>query len=73
MIQHIAPCIVDIGHNRVPVAVHDLNHIALRILDVQICGSVVRHRRRVCSSNNDPVKITLPSGAGQSYTYTKTC
>ena len=46
MIQHIAPCIVDIGHNRVPVAVHDLNHIALRILDVQICGSVVRHRRR---------------------------
>ena len=36
MIQHIAPCIVDISHNRVPVAVHDLNHIALRILDVQI-------------------------------------
>ena len=46
MIQHIAPCVVDISHNRVPVAVHDLNHIALRILDVQICGPVVRHRRR---------------------------
>ena len=46
MIQHIAPCVVDISHNRVPVAVHDLNHIALRILDVQICGPVVRHGRR---------------------------
>ena len=23
----------------------------------------------VCNFNNDPVKITLPSGAGQSYTY----
>ena len=46
MIQHIAPCIVDIGHNRVPVAVHDLNHIALRILDVQICGPIIRHGRR---------------------------
>ena len=45
MIQHIAPCVVDISHNRVPVAVHNLNHIALCILDVQICGSVVRHRR----------------------------
>ena len=45
MIQHIAPCVVDISHNRVPVAVHNLNHIALCILDVQICGSVIRHRR----------------------------
>ena len=45
MIQHIAPCVVDISHNRVPVAVHNLNHIALGILQIEILDAVIRHRR----------------------------